>query len=123
MGRKRQEMAVGTLDNITEQCPRSTYRFAPWAVEEIEAWLMLRIHQHVQCRDKLQEIMLIKPDPAIQGQLHYRNDAIAAVEDLLMMVRCKWSAAEWWDAVQIIEDAKRKAAAVQPADDRPNPFD
>lgn len=99
MPKKRQEMAVGSWDNITERCPQHTYRLTTWCLEELTAWLCLHFLRYMRAEEGL--IAAIKNGSDSEEQRRFAAAAQKCISILAVGVNYKWSAAEWREACDL----------------------
>ena len=101
--RKRQELAVGEWDNITERCPKMSMRLAPFAVEEIAAWLHLQASryaaQYEGCR------LASENGSDVQAAMEFANAAVRVLLDCIARLKERWSVAKWHDACTLAAES------------------
>lgn len=107
MAGKSGKMTVGSYDNITQQCPQMKKRLAPWAQEEVAAYLMMHYMRHERAAVAIEKARTACRTDATDRLLAYHGAAMSALGDIVSNVPAGFSLRDWHDAVDAMEAARR----------------
>lgn len=100
MPSRRNELVMGSVDNITDPCPRSRRRMSRYAVRELVAWLLMHQQRYVRQYDSLSAAVNAGAEHA-GGSMIYAHTATLVLEELVGRTRDMWDMAEWHIACDV----------------------